>query len=96
MFDPHKEKNCPKCGGLWDGGDIVETLSAHELYKGKTVEEIKEMAAMYGWSESDKKRFSNLIAVDTGNDRTEYYQCPHCNAAWDRFTGEERVFSPKS
>lgn len=88
-------KNCPKCGFLLDGGDIVETFkemraNGDPYYKDKTDEDIKKSAALYGWTKEDPKRFSNIIGVETHDyDGVSYWKCPSCKTTWNRWTGEE-------
>ena len=86
--------NCPKCGFLLDGGDIFETFKKMKTdgdphYKDKTDKEIKEVAAMYGWSKENPKRFSKIIGIEIGHDEISYWKCPSCKTTWNRWTGEE-------
>jgi len=82
--------NCPKCGFLLDGGDIFKELKKQPCNAGKSDESIKKSAAMYGWSEEDPKRFSNIIGIETcGYDGVSYWKCPSCKTTWNRWTGEE-------
>lgn len=91
-----RQGNCPKCGFLFDGGDIVERFkemrdSGDSYYKNKTDEEIKEVASHYGWSEEDPQRFSNIIGIEVRGkyDGVSYWKCPCCKTTWNRWTGEE-------
>lgn len=91
-----KNGNCPKCGFLLDGGDIVEKFkemraNGDSFYKNKTDKEIEKSAAMYGWSKENPKRFSNIIGIDIRGkyDGVSYWKCPGCNTTWNRWTGEE-------
>ena len=86
-----KNGNCPKCGFLLDGGDIFEELKKQPHYTGRSDESIKESASMYGWSEEDPKRFSNIIGVETQYDEVSYWKCPGCKTTWNRWTGEEEI-----
>jgi hypothetical protein len=74
--------NCPECGNLWDYGDVLDVLK--EQNPEKTDEEIKKLAESCGWSETDRKRFTRLIAVTEKNDVTNYWECPYCTARWNR------------
>jgi len=89
--------NCPKCGFLLDGGDIFEELKKQPHYTGRSDESIKASAAMYGWSEEDPKRFSNIIGVETRDkyDGVSYWKCPSCKTTWNRWTGEEEEIKDK-
>ena len=40
---------CPACGYDWDGGDVYEVLRAMPSYADRTDEEVKKMAASFGW-----------------------------------------------
>lgn len=78
-------KACPDCGANWDAGDVYETLRNSDLYKDETDEQVRESAAHYGWSETNKVRFSNLIGLySIERDRTFSWQCPKCNHTWPR------------
>jgi hypothetical protein len=86
---------CPSCNADWRGQDIFEALKevrdAGRGYNGQTDEELKKMAANYGWTETNKKTFSRLIGVQYAyghpkhRDGVSAWQCPDCNARWDRF-----------
>ena len=97
---------CPECKASWDGGDIYEHFmeakfnpyhEQHDHYKGKTVNEIKEVAASYGWSDENQVRFGKVIGIDCSwdlnandderYDGVSYWQCPECQIAWHRFKG---------
>lgn len=106
---------CPECGANWDGGDIYEHFLAakfnpyhkqHDHYKNRSLDEIKEAAGSYGWTEETPRRFSEVIGIDMSMDpnATEdeqydgisYWQCPECKIAWNRFTGDRtEKFLPK-
>lgn len=70
----------------------------HEYYKGKTLIEVKEAAVSYGWSDENQLRFGKVIGIDCSfdlnanddekYDGVSYWQCPECEIAWHRFTGE--------
>jgi hypothetical protein len=94
---------CPECKAEWDGGDIYEYFleakfnpnhEQHGNYQHKTLQEVKGTAADYGWSEDDPRRFDNIIGIELPYDDPEHYdgvsywQCPECEIAWNRFTGE--------
>jgi len=103
----NKGDHCLECGENWDGGDIYEHFleakfnpnhEQHGYYKGKTLEEIKDTAGNYGWSEIEPRRFGKLIGIDMSMDLNadkdeqydgvSYWQCPNCQIAWHRFTGK--------
>jgi len=98
---------CPECNALWDGGDIYEHFleakfnpnhEQHNYYKDRTIDEIKETAGGYGWTEETKVRFGKVIGMDCSMDPLDesedgkydgvsYWQCPKCQIAWHRFKG---------
>lgn len=101
--DTKKGDCCPECGGDWDGGDIYEHFleakfnpnhEQHEYYKDKTLDEIKKSAGSYGWTEETPRRFGKLIGIELPYDDPDHYdgvsfwQCPHCEIAWNRFNGD--------
>ncbi|MEO9885753.1 MAG: hypothetical protein ABJG33_08975, partial [Balneola sp.] len=55
----------------------------------KTEEELIKSASLYGWTKSNKKRFSRRVGVIDwyGYDGISQYQCPDCLQKWDRWTG---------
>lgn len=68
-------KECPHCKKRLDRGDIYEVLL--EQY-GDPVAAL-EAAEAYGWTETSRKRFSQLVArVNIERDMIEYYECPYC------------------
>ena len=98
---------CPECDENWDGGDIYEHFleakfnpnhEQHDSYADKTLDDIKEAAGSYGWSEDNPKRFGKIIGVDCSRDLNadeedrydgvSYWQCPNCEIAWHRITGK--------
>ena len=88
--------NCPKCDFNLDGGDIFEHFkemraNGDSYYKDKTDDEIRETAAMYGWSEETPKRFENIIGIEIRGkyDGVSYWKCPKCTTTWNRWTREE-------
>ena len=92
--------NCPECGADWNKGDIFEYFmlrkeTGDEHYKDKTVEEIKEVAGHYGWTEENPKCFRRLIGIElpyghpNRYDGVSYWRCPDCETTWNRFTGEK-------
>ncbi len=104
--DGKKGECCPECVANWDGSDIYEYFleakfnpnhEKHNFYQGKTLDEIKDTASSYGWTELNPKRFRKIIGIDCywDLDATEdelydgisYWQCPECEVAWHRFNG---------
>lgn len=94
---------CPECNANWDGGDIYEHFleakfnpnhEQHGYYQHKSLQEIKETAWGYGWTEEEPRRFGHVIGVELPLDDPDHYdgvsfwQCPECEIAWNRFTGE--------
>ena len=77
---------CPVCNGDWDGGDIVEELFKQDYYK--TLDDAKEAAKSYGWSESNPTRFKKYLSIEIQGeyDGISQYQCPHCDSNWSSFT----------
>ena len=86
-------RNCPKCGNSWDGGSIFETFIKQreegvECWQGKSDEQIKkEMEEFY----SPPYRWGREIGIEIPEkyDGISYWQCPDCNATFNRFTGIE-------
>jgi len=70
----------------------------HYYYKDKSIKEINKTAGSYGWSAKALKRFGNVIGIDCSMDPDadgvdqydgiSYWQCPNCEIAWNRFSGE--------
>lgn len=104
--DTRKGDCCPECNTSWDGGDIYEHFleakfnpshEQHTYYKDKSLEDIKKAASNYGWSDENKKRFSNIIGIDMSMDLNanddeaydgiSYWKCPECEIAWHSFKG---------
>ena len=85
---------CPQCGGDWDGGSILDTFlkfkeDGAEYYKDMTKEQIEQEVLN---SYSPPYRWHKLIGVElpythpNHYDGISFWQCPHCNTIWDRFT----------
>jgi len=86
---------CPFCGTRWKGEDIFDYFmqlkeDGDPYYGPKTVEQIKETAGHYGWTEENPQHFSHLIGIEvqTKYDGVSYWRCPNdeCRCTWDRFT----------
>lgn len=83
------QKNCPECNANWFKGDIYETMLKQN---GGNEAAAKKSAECYGWSEENKKFFSNLVGVyDQEADVTVAWQCPACETQWSRFTEKKIV-----
>jgi hypothetical protein len=89
--------SCPECGHNWDRGNVLDVIIENDKANGieTTREEaIKRAKRIYGWSEENQKRMSNLIFIElsdgdynaTGMDG--YYQCGNCQVAWHSESGE--------
>lgn len=76
---------CPHCKSDWDGGDIFEELCKKEvlILQG----DVAKVAAMYGWTKDNKKRFSSVIG-HTIQDK-DYTECPHCHHVFEQETSKE-------
>lgn len=85
-IDVENLTECPSCKGNWDGGDIYEVLRLHTTYDKYSDEEVKKLAEDYGWSEKNKKHFSQLIGIEISElyDGVSFWECPHCNKQWKR------------
>lgn len=92
------QRTCPKCNSDWDGGSILETFikgrddGSQTWCKDMTNEEIeKDVMMMY----SPPYRWGREIGIELPYDHPKHYdgisywQCPDCNTAFNRFTGEE-------
>ncbi len=114
--DIRKGDCCPECKASWDDGDIYEYFmeakfnpshEQHNYYKNKTVNEIKDTAGSYGWSDKNQVRFGKVIGIDMSMDLNatddesydgvSYWKCPECNIAWNRFNGlrTDKFVKPK-
>lgn len=80
---------CPHCNTDWDGGDIYEVIVKLDVYTHKNAKEIKLLAESFGWSEFDKKHFTN-VTVHTIEGIT-YFKCHNmkCGYVFNSETGEE-------
>jgi hypothetical protein len=74
---------CPECGVSWDAGRIFDKLRALPDYDGKTDDEIRKIASMYGDADG---HFSRLIGVEIRGayDGVLYWECPDCHKQWHR------------
>lgn len=81
---------CPECGFYLEGKEIPNELMESGHYKSMEGAEIA--AESYGWTKKNKKCFSKVIGIEDPNvyDGINWWQCPNCKAAWDRFTGDLR------
>lgn len=89
IIDLETELTCPKCGGSWDEGDVMETL-LRDMKPNQSLENVREWAENFGWTPENGRRFRSLIAIyDRDRDRTVRHMCPYCKTQWDRDTGLE-------
>lgn len=65
--------DCKHCKSDLDGGDIYQ----HFLLKYNDKKEALETAKRYGWSETNKLRFSSAVIVQPV-DGPKYIVCPVC------------------
>lgn len=92
---------CPSCSELWDGGNMVETLSHLDVFKEFTDNEILKLAINgYGYDPQNPKRFSRLVVISVVSDKESEYSldetptpanfmmCPSCGNAWDINSGK--------
>lgn len=88
---------CPECSHNWDRGDVVDVIIENGKANGiETSREdaIKTAKRLYGWSEANPKRMSNLIFIELSdgdylaNGLDGYYQCGNCQVAWNSESGE--------
>lgn len=90
QFD--KWGQCPNCEKGWDGGDIFEVLQTLDVFRGKSKQEILNIAAVnYGYTEANKTRFTRLVSIEPISTSVKprfFWQCPHCGHVWDKFTSE--------
>ncbi len=90
--------HCPRCKSSWDGGSILETFikgrdnGTQTWCKDMTDEEIeKDMKEKY----SPPYRWGREVGIELSWDHpnhydgVSYWQCPDCNATFNRFTGNE-------
>ena len=64
---------CRHCGANLDKGDIFEHFMS--VYDNEA--RSRESASNYGWSDTNKKRFSRAITVQPENGE-QYTICPEC------------------
>ena len=85
----NRSGRCPCCNENWDGGDIFEELSKLDIFF-MIPKEAKKMAEKYGWTEWEKKRFSNVIGVEFEKhlQKTNMVQCPKCRHVFNVVTGQ--------
>ena len=73
------ENCCRYCNYNLDDGDVFEVLS--NVYKNYTKEEIIIMAGDYGWTSSNKIRFSKTLIIQFDN-KPQIEICPKCSGIW--------------
>lgn len=76
--------SCPHCEIGWDGGDILQELKKMDVFKGKTDQEMMQMAAQYGYTESNRIHFSKLEGIELPAYGRAFWRCPKCYHVWDR------------
>lgn len=82
--------NCPHCNKSWDGGDIRESIARMDIHQFKTVKELDDLAASFGWTPEDRKRFSKLRVYEL-HSTTTIYECPDCMYVYNVDSGEEMM-----
>jgi len=65
---------CPVCGVTLDGGDAYNELAKLGINTNKSHEEILQLASQYGWTPTNKVRFTRLIVQDING--IVLYKCP--------------------
>jgi len=85
MVDKHA--SCPNCGKKWDGGDALENLSKLDVFFNKSKKEMDKVAAMMGYSEHNKSRFTRVIVHE--KEEVVLLECPYCNHLFNAETAEE-------
>ena len=83
-----KKDTCPNCGESLVGGLIYDTMLKN--HEGDAVKALYD-AALYGATMTEGRWGLAIGMYDMDKDMTVAYQCPHCHAQWDRFTGEVTV-----
>lgn len=93
MPNIHDETSCPVCSVTWLGPTIPEGLWATGNYE--TWEDAEKAAAHYGWTPENNLQFNvNVVGIQYPYDHPAHYdgvsewQCTHCKARFNRFTGE--------
>lgn len=72
--------NCPHCGANLQGDLVYQTF----LDKYKDPVKAKEVAAMYGATETEGRWGKAIGIYDNDLDRTVAYRCPECEKEWPR------------
>jgi len=104
VVDIGRLDNCPNCSSPWKGFDIYQYFlrqkndpdaPQHASYRGRTDEDILEVAGHYGYTLENPVHFRRVIGIEMPyghpkrRDGVSYWKCPDCEVAWDRFTGEQ-------
>jgi len=77
----------PECDQDWDGGEMIDHLLSLDIFGIKSVPEIANIAAIYGWTPQNKLHFSNVrVHTIEGNIILE---CPKCRLAWEESSDTE-------
>jgi tetrahydromethanopterin S-methyltransferase subunit A len=86
----NRHGHCPSCKVNWNAGDVLESLASISAFKHKTKRELNNIAANYGYSESNNVNFSKVIIHELSVDLI-FYECPNirCRHVFNKFTGEE-------
>lgn len=89
-----KYSDCPNCHFNWDGGNMLETLSKLDIFSGKSITELRQIASTYGWTPENQARFSNVIIITLGvaplvPEEITFYQCPGCKYIFEPITGRD-------
>lgn len=84
--------NCPNCKCNWDAGDIRERLSRMDVHQFKKPVEIDAIAAQYGWTPENLKRFSATRVHEIAPTPLVgfvFLECTECLHAFDELSGKE-------
>lgn len=87
----NRHGSCPNCEKGWDGGDILEELKKMDVFRGKTDQEMLQIASNYGYTESNPVRFTRLGTIELPLDKRYFWECPHCHHIWDKITNHHFV-----
>lgn len=83
---PDRYDKCPCCGTSWNGGNIRDVLGNMDVNRARGDRQIDSMAAEYGYTEENQKRFTNTKGIQIGDQN--FFQCNNCSKVWCMGTGE--------
>lgn len=81
----NRNGECPHCGENWDGGEIIQVLGKMDTLAYNSAKDLQDIAAKFGWTPENKRRFSLVDVIETEVDHQKYtlLQCPKCNHVFD-------------